>query len=267
MKGSAGDHSLLALAGKKACVSAMALCAFLLLPACVHEGDFGRRQAPVTYDFAASKAGDYQTRKRGEPFSPYPFTDYELEMRAQAYRFIMPPERRNTVETMLHDLQWHRVFPAHDPAISGPNYYQALMRHRAQSHETYYRQISEDILIDVDLLPALKTTILRVYHDDTLRLRAGKHFDPNTVIPGSPALERLEENRLVVDSVRLKLKERYNAYTYAYKRLMIELPSEVGMETEAALERYQRAMIHFEADLANRTPGFWDKNPTVIGVK
>ena len=143
----------------------------------------------------------------------------------------------------------------------------ALRNEKPASHETYFRMINADILADIDLLHGFSTTVLKVYSDDTIRIRAAMRLDQNAIVPGSPASERIDENRMVVDTVRYKLKERYVAYEYAYRHFILEVPSVVGSETETALERYRHAMARFDADLAHSAPGFWDKNPDVIYAK
>lgn len=237
--------------------------AAVVLSAC-QTGDFGRRKAPAFYDAGLGVIGPVAAGMREEPVSWYLFTDHEKDMRAMAYRFGMPPRLIFDESRILYDLQYKRVFPSHFPPIDPEAYHLALRTENPRSHETFFRMISADALADIELLAGLTGVILQVYSDDTIRLRAALKLDPNAAVPGSPAIARVDENRLVVDTVRYKLRERYAAYEYAYRRYVIEVPSPAANETEAVLERYRVAMARLDADLAHKAPGFRDKNPLVL---
>jgi hypothetical protein len=243
-----------------------ALVSILAVAGCQSTGDFGRRKAPSTYDFVATKAGEYQAIERDEPVSGFAFTDAEKQMRASAYPFYIPPRVSKQHALVKYDLQWHRVFTANQYAISGEDYLAELKRLSPSSHTAYYQMIASDVYGDIAALPLFQARVLQVYEDDTLRLKAANRIDPNLVVPGSPALARLDENRLVVDAVRYKLPERARAYQYAYERLMVELPSIEGAKAEAAIAALNQATVELEAALANKAPGFWDKNPLVIST-
>ena len=238
------------------------------LQAC-QTGDFGRRKTSFLYEASTDLIAPIAGQERGEPYSHYRMTDHEKRMRSMAYRFGMPPRLRFEMERIVWDLQYKRLLPSHFPPMQPSDYHAALRSTNPQSHETYFRMITADILADIELLHALQGAILQVYSDDNLRLGAAVRLLPGEAVPGSPALERMAENRQVVDTVRIKLRERYRLYDYSYRHYMIEVPSIVGNETETALERFQIAITRFDHDLARSTPGFWDKGrmPSVITAK
>lgn len=232
--------------------------AVFILAAC-QTGDFGRRQVPAFHDEITGFLGRQLAYQRGEPVSSFRFTDHEKRMRAVAYRFGMPPRLRHDAERIIWDLQYKRIFPAYFPPIDANAYYVALKNEKPHSHETYFRMIALDALADIELLYDFIGVAQQVHDGDTLRLRAAMKLAPGAVVPDSPALARIEENRLVVDTVRYKLRERHAAYAHAFSRFAVETPSVVANETEAALERYERAIVRFEADLARAMPGFWQQ--------
>ena len=212
------------------------------LAGCVQTGDFGRPRPGVAADGLAV-TGSISASLRGEPVSPFPFTEDEQEMRQRAWRFLMPAHERSWFERALAELTRTRALPAAvhpaDPAAYG----RALAGEPARSPVSRYRRLSEDLQADHALVAPFIRTAARVSAADQVRLQSFPHVRSAADWDLAAAAARVAENRCLAAWVAAEWHRRALSYRFALERLLIETPQAQAVPTERALAR-------FEADLA-----------------
>ncbi|WP_052341217.1 hypothetical protein [Salinarimonas rosea] len=216
-------------------VAAASLICLATLAGCAPRGDFGRPAPSVIGGHALPFAGRVAAEARGEPAAWSILTDDERELRARAYRFLMPAHEWQVVERGLADLTRHRVTPAPLRLGMRRSYWDALIFSRGTSPAPLFRRIAQDADQDRMLIPLLREIALRVLEADDARLRFLLYV---TVLEESQAEEaalRVAENRCLIAWVRAEARERALRYRYALERLAIEAPQRSAIEPERAL--------------------------------
>ncbi|MGJ3261841.1 MAG: hypothetical protein ACFE0R_01275 [Salinarimonas sp.] len=180
-------------------------------------------------------AGRVAAEARGEPAAWSILTDDERELRARAYRFLMPAHEWQVIERGLADLTRHRVTPAPLRLGIRRSYWDALIFSGRTSPAPLFRRIAQDAEQDRALIPLLRAIALRVLEADDARLRFLLHV---TVLEENQAQEaalRVAENRCLIAWVRAEARERALRYRYALERLAIEAPQRAAIEPERAI--------------------------------
>ena len=229
-------------------IAAQALGA-LCLAGCAETGDFGRVKRNSTWNDALEITGSVAATVRGEPVSPYGYTDAERELRDRAWRFLVPAHEYAWFERMLADLAAKRVLP---PGARGGDltiYHRALLSDGAVSPASRYRRLSEDAAADARLLPKLALVASRVFEAD--RVRLGTLARAGTVSPADiqNAEARVAENRCLVSWVAFGLETRAAEYRYALEHLVIATPQAHAIPAErslAFLEAQRPALARFD---------------------
>ncbi len=219
----------------RSAVAAASVALLGLLAACAPRGDFGRPAPSVIGAYAMPFAGRVAAEVRGEPAAWSILTDDERELRARAYRFLMPAHEWQVPERALAELTRHRVTPAPLRLGTRRGYWDALIFSRGTSPAPLFRRIAQDAEQDRMLIPLLRETALRVLEADEARLRFLLYV---TVLEENQAQEaalRVAENRCLIAWVRAEARERALRYRYALERLAIEAPQRAAIEPERAL--------------------------------
>lgn len=215
------------------------------LAGCVEKGDFGRVKASSWND-VVGRTGSLAAAARGEPVSPYPFTDDETELRGRAWRFLVPGRDRPWLDTALAELVATHIVP---PDLIEPDrhaYHRGLLADQGRSPVSLYRRLSEDASADLHLVEPFAATAARVLADDRIRLQALARARDVSAGDAGAAQARVAENRCLVAWVTAATAFRVAAYAYALDHLVIEAPQRDAAPTEravAALAR-ERTRLH-----------------------
>lgn len=205
------------------------------LAACAPRGDFGRPAPSVIGDRVLPFAGRAVAEMRGEPASWFMQTDDERELRARAYRFLMPAHEWQVAERMLADLARHRILPPPLAFHIRRSYWDALHFSRETSPAPLFRRISQDVTQDAALIPPLKAMAERVLQADQARLGFLLHVRDLDDRTAEEAALRVAENRCLIAWIRAEARERVERYRYALERLAVEAPQREAIEAERAL--------------------------------
>jgi hypothetical protein len=208
----------------------------LLAGACVETGDFGRPRPSLWNDLALPATGSLAARIRGEPLSPYVFTDDEQELRRRAWRFLMPAHERAWFERRLGEIVATRILPMSFGRNDRASYFGALMRDGGVSPASRYRRLSEDATADAKLIDPFAIIAARVVQADAVRLKALGWVQDLTTAEARNAAARVAENRCLIAWIRVEIGRRQVSYAYALQHLFIEAPQGEGIATEGARE-------------------------------
>lgn len=226
----------------------LALCG-VLLGGCVERGDFGRVKSHSTWNGLLETTGSVAAASRGEPASPYGYTDDERELRDRAWRFLVPAHEYAWFERALAELAATRLLP---PGVRGGDptvYHRALLSEGAVSPASRYRRLSEDAAADARLLPKLADVARRVFTADAVRLGALNHAATVSPADIAGAEARVAENRCLVSWIAFGLETRIAEYRYALEHLVIETPQNQAIPAErslAFLEAQRPALARFD---------------------
>ncbi len=250
--------------------AAASLCA-LLLSGCVETGDFGRVKRNSTWNDLLETGGSVVAARRGEPVSPYGYTDDERELRNRAWRFLVPAHEYAWFERVLADLAAKRILPPGARGGDPATYFDALLSDGAISPASRYRRLSEDAAADARLLPKLTDIAARVFTADGVRLKTLGYA--RTVSPADivNAETRVAENRCLVSWVAFGLDTRIAEYRYALEHLVIETPQAQAVPAErslAFLEAGRPALARFDVPpLAGTLCGGEREVPPAVAIE
>ncbi len=213
----------------------LVLLATLLLSACFQQtGDFGRRADNVWTGSILPRGGETFAWFRGEPVSPYPLTDDELELRDRAWRFVMPAHEKSAFQKKLAEFSYTRVLPQ-DVSLGDDVYHAGLLTGPFRSPSSRYLRLAEDVEADHALIGPFTETAQRVCEADRWRRDSLPHVRDLQTEERDAALARIVENELVTDWVYRRLTERLKQYRYALEHMVIEMPQKDAIVAERAL--------------------------------
>jgi hypothetical protein len=198
-------------------------------------GDFERPKASVWNDLVLPATGSLAARVRGEPVSRYAYTDDEEELRARAWRFVMPARERPRFDAALANLLRNRVLPLSLRQASRTAYYHALMRSAFRSPASRYQRIAQDSLADLGLVGPFVALATRVMAADEVRLRGIAYVPDLARSEIDDALARIGENRCLIAWVRLETYARVQSYRFSLQRLVVEAPQSEAVPAGQAL--------------------------------
>ncbi len=208
-------------------------------------GDLGRPKASLWSELVLPAKGSFATRLRNEPVSRYPFTDDEEELRARAWRFLMPAHERSWFERFLADLVRTRILPVEVHPVDRTAYHRALMSESFRSPASRYARLAEDAHADLKLIVPFATRAARVIAADGVRLRSLAHVRSLDDEQADQAIARVAENRCLIAWVRDESLVRLAAYRYSLEHLIIEAPQGQAVAAErtlAGLEAQRRIL-------------------------
>lgn len=198
-------------------------------------GDFGRPRPSVWNDLVLPAAGSAAAAARGEPVSPYPYTDDEEELRDRAWRFLMPAHERSWLERSVAEWVRTRILPVAAQPRDRTSYHRALLSEDFRSPASRYRRLSEDAVADGKLLGPFAAVAVRVLAADRLRRRSLPFIDGVTEKEAGNALARVAENRCLIAWVVEETAGRAERYRYALERLFMEAPQPESVAAERAV--------------------------------
>lgn len=208
----------------------------LSLPACVTEGDFGRRQNSLVLDRLAPATGAFVARHAsGEAVSEFALTDDERTLRDRAWRFLMPASSRDVFGVVLAEARFTRLLPARFMPVRAESYYVGLMRGDARSSRTPWRRLVDDMAADRALLEPFFANAEAVLATDRVRGKGLAYVSELQPAERENAVARMAENQHLVWWVDDALELRIDAYQYALERLFIQLPDDAAVEAERTL--------------------------------
>jgi hypothetical protein len=209
--------------------------ALLLLAGCAGTGDFGRPRATPWSESVLPAAGTLAAYLREEPTSFFDLTDDEAELRARAWRFLMPAHERAWFDRQLADLVRHRVLPLWMRPNDPRAYHAALTADAVRSPVSRYRRLGDDVAADAALVAPFAARAARVLEMDRARLRAVPFMRDVDEGEIRNAAARVAENRCLVAWVRQALAERIVGYGHALEQLFLETPDRNAVVPERAL--------------------------------
>ncbi|MGX7709057.1 hypothetical protein [Methylobacterium sp. Gmos1] len=212
----------------------LALLAVPLLAACVQQGDFGR-PAPTAWNSLIDAAGTLAAHERGEPASPFPFTEDERALRDRAWRFLMPARERSLFDAALNNLTRARVLPVGWRPADPAAYLEAITGGPFRSVVSRYRRLSDDLVADGRLVPAFAETASRVVRADLTRLQSLPFITTLDDRDVRSAAMRVAENRCLIAWVRRETAARSASYRYTLEYLLIAAPEDEAVAAERAL--------------------------------
>jgi hypothetical protein len=237
--------------------SAWMIAGALFLSACSTQqtGDFGRRADNVFTRDILPAQGIIHAWMRGEPTSLFPFTDYEIELRDRAWRFLTPVYETARLQRYLAELSYTRVLPAM-PHEFRQHYHLHLMTDDYRSASSRYHKIGADIEADRQLMIPFSQTATRVCAADRFRIERLNSVGELTPTQREQAVARVTENRMIVEWVRRDMREKAAAYRYALEYVSIEAPMVEAMRAERALialEGSQQVLDYWDGCGENKT--------------
>jgi hypothetical protein len=217
------------------------------LAACAPRGDFGRPAPSVIGDSILPFAGRATAEAYGMPASWFVLTDDERELRARAYRFLMPAHEWQVIERVLADLARHRIIPASLSAQTRRGYWDALRFSHETSPAPLFRRIAQDAEQDRLLIAPLRTIAERVLEADRARLQFLLYVRDLEERQAEEAALRVAENRCLIAWIRAEARERAARYRFALERLAVEAPQREAIDPERALAALEPEIATLDA--------------------
>ncbi len=214
----------------------------LLLAGCSTTGDLGRPRPNIFADQIAPAIGDWSARFRGEASSWFHLTDDEEQLRARAWRLVLPAHERSHFDREVSKLAHARILPVKAQSSDVASYHNALTSGSFASQASRYNRLSEDANGDRLLLGQFRANASRVINADRARLRA---LDASQQVPPEqrdPAWQRVAENEGLMLWVCERARFRLKSYRYSLDNLVVEMPSREAMKAE-------RAVLGLESEL------------------
>ncbi len=179
-------------------------------------------------------------------YSGFPLTDLEEELRDRSYALIRPNEPRGRWNIYIAGFQIASLFPPGFNDYDYTQYARMLLRTPARSEASSYNRLMEDMVADGQLIAAFVPVACAVADLDLKRERSLAYVGELAGGEIANAFGRIRENRMVTAWVHRALHWRLASYRYALERLVISVPSQLAIEAERALARFQ--IIVTEAD-------------------
>lgn len=210
--------------------------ACLLLAGCARPtGDFGRAAPGVLHDQMLPEMGQDRAARDGEPVSDFNLTDQEREMHDRVWRFLVAPHANDWFYDTAVELQRTRLASNLDTSFLADRYYDHLRSTAFQSSRVRYRKVANDIEIDIATIPTTFAAICRVLEVDRQRAIAVRNV--TLAAPDAPAevAARKWENQQKIGWFTRALTYRYQSYSTALDRLLVETPHEEARVVDGLL--------------------------------
>jgi len=209
---------------------ALLLLAGNLLAAC-SGGDFGRTREDFRNDDMHRWIGLEATSSVGLRPSQFQLTDDERQLRDLAYPLIEPPHSRPAWESVFGDYQplpspWGQA-----PVFDRTAYGRALIDEPHRSQASRYAQLIEDVRNDITRFEPFFASAIRVIDLDKKRNASMARVSSLSPKEKEDAIERMQENSLIIQWVQQCLEQRVSSYRWGLERLVIQAPD--GMAADA----------------------------------
>lgn len=217
-----------------ACVATLALAS--VVAGCARPaGDLGRaRTGVVEHRLEPEVARFIDGLASGQERSRLPHTDEEKRMNDALWRFFTSPHAREwsyTGQAKLNNVELvtGKAFDYTD------RYYVHLLRYDFRSSAVRYRTMHGHIQSDLATLPAAFDALCAVQKLDVQRQTATYSFPELGEDRLDQVHKRITENERTAMFFSLALDFRYEAYSYALKRLLVEAPDAGARSVDTAL--------------------------------
>ena len=228
--------------GRAAWAAVTLAAAILALAGCTRPvGDFGRAAPSVLHDAIMPAAGAARAGAAGEPVSGFNLTDQESEMHNRVWRFLIAPHAHDWFYDTAVELQRTRLSGATDTSFSPDRYYNHLRSTRYASSRVRYQTVANDIWIDISTAPATFAAICAVIEVDRQRAIAVANVASAGTGAEAQVAARRAENEAHIAWFTRALRYRYQSYSMALDRLLVETPHE---EARLVAERLSELEIY-----------------------
>ncbi len=209
---------------------------FISLSACARPiGDFGRAKPNLVHDEVMPAIGSLRASTNGEPVSNFNRTDEEKEMQDRVWRFLIAPHAKDWFFDIVVEWQRTRLSLEQDEKFYIGRYYSYLQSQNYSSSRVRYTALSRDIMSDTKTVPLVFNAICAVKEIDRRRSVAVNSLASAGQFEQALVLQRKAENKIFIDWFVRALNYRYQSYSFALERLLIETPHEDAREVDARL--------------------------------
>jgi hypothetical protein len=222
----------------------LAVAAFGLLAGCGVKGDFGRVRPSLAGDDIHAWLGPAALGAKRNQGSAFQLTEDERKLRDLAYPLIDPPYDRNKWDSVLGELGYVRYERAR---LKRSEYATRLLTTPYRSQTARYNRLIEDIRADVTRLDPFYATARYVLDMDGKREKSLAYVSSLSKGDLANALQRIAENRAIVQWVEDSVQERAAAYRIALERMVVSAPSPLAVEAERALTLLKQSISAYAA--------------------
>lgn len=194
-------------------------------------GDFGRTRESMRSDDMHRWLGTEVTSSVGLKPSQFQLTDEERQLRDLAYPMIEPPLSRPAWKSVFGD---YKALPSpwrQKIVFDRTMYGRTLIDEPHRSHSSRYAQLIEDVRNDTSRFEPFFGCAIRVIDLDKKREASMARVSQLSPKEKADAVERMQENSLVIQWVQQSLEQRVSSYRWALERLVIQAPD--GMAADA----------------------------------
>jgi hypothetical protein len=194
-------------------------------------GDFGRTRADMRSDDMHRWLGAEVTSSVGLKPSQFQLTDEERQLRDLAYPLIEPPLSRPAWKSVFGD---YKALPSpwrQKIVFDRTMYGRTLIDEPHRSHSSRYAQLIEDVRNDITRFEPFFAGAIRVIDLDKKRNASMARVSELSPTEKADAVERMQENSLIIQWVQQCLEQRVSSYRWALERLVIQAPD--GMAADA----------------------------------
>jgi hypothetical protein len=180
---------------------------------------------------------------------PALYTDDERRLCDLAYAILLPPELESPTRFTHGNADliawWNEWIAAHPFDVR--SYAEYLIDKPYRSSTTRYTRLIDDIRADVGRVPLFFSMANRVLEADAVRARSFQFVSRLPPEHAELAAERIAQNRLLMDQVYVRFRERIASYHYALESLVVLSPSPNAVEAERALYVLEERLKRFTA--------------------
>lgn len=198
-------------------------------------GDLGRAAPSVLHDEVMPAVGNFRASLDGEPVSNFNLTDQEREMHDRVWRFLVAPHSRDWFYDTAVELQRTRLTRETDLRFTPDRYYLHLRSERYASSRVRYQTVASDIAADIATIPATFIAICNVIEVDRQRAIAVGNVHLGAPDGMLQVGSRTWENDQRISWFVRALGYRFDAYSTALDRLLVETPHEEGRIVDSKL--------------------------------
>jgi hypothetical protein len=196
-------------------------------------GDFGRTREDFRNDDMHRWMGAEVTGSVGLRPSQFQLTDYERQLRDQAYPLIEPPHSRPAWKSVFGDYKplpspWRQGVPVFDRSTYG----RMLIDEPHRSDSSRYAQLIDDVRDDITRFEPFFSTAIKVFDLDRKRNASLAHVSELSPRERADAIARMEENTMIVQWVQQCLERRISSYRWALERLVIQTPDTIAADAD-----------------------------------
>ncbi len=207
----------------------------LSLSACARPvGDFERVKADNIYDEILPKI---ETKKDAdaEMALSLNLTDEEEEMHNRVWRYLISPHAEKWFFNIINNLQRNHLIAVDSKKFAIDEYYNYLRSQKFASSKTRYITIAREIEADIKMAPAVFRAICAVKEIDRRRNIAVHSIASASEDEIIAVKKRQIENEIFINWFIRSLRYRYDSYSFALDRLLIETPHEEARIVDARL--------------------------------